>query len=428
MDRNENERPVSSGIDEVFKAGAIKADAPKNSANAADSAPAGEHSEAQRSGGNSRRDRRNRRGRHRGCGSNDNRSIPEDTESIDDLAASDKVSEPDEEDFEGSVETLGAGGFDDSGKIIYDDPDISGTRSYTELVLTTEAPETVEVAGVRFRDTGKTYYFAPKHLKLKKGDQVIVETTRGLEFGVINTANTFVPVSAIVPPLRPVVRIATDEDRSKFETNLQKEKESFAICLEKIREHKLEMKLIDAEYTFDQSKLTFYFSADGRVDFRDLVKDLAGVFRTRIELRQIGIRDEAKLVGGLGVCGQPFCCSTFLSDFAQVSIKMAKEQNLSLNSAKISGSCGRLMCCLRFENDTYAEEKKLTPPVGSRVNTADGAGVVVESAPLRGKIKVRFGDEANAKVTEYDRGDVTVISKGAPEKKKEEPSEETEEQ
>ena len=283
--------------------------------------------------------------------------------------------------------------------------------------MSTRSPETAEVVGVRFKDTGKTYYFSPVSRPYEKGWHVIVETSRGLEYGTVSVSNTRVPVSTIVPPLRPVIRKATEADETKYINNREKEKEAFSVCLEKIREHELDMKLIEAEYTFDQSKLTFYFSADGRVDFRELVKDLAGVFRTRIELRQIGIRDEAKLVGGLGVCGRPFCCSTFLSDFVQVSIKMAKEQNLSLNSAKISGSCGRLMCCLRYEHDTYAEELKHTPPVGSRVKTADGVGVVTETAPLRGKIKVRLGDETNQVFREFDRDDVTVLPKNRPDNK-----------
>ena len=280
-----------------------------------------------------------------------------------------------------------------------------------EVELVTEAPATVEVVGIRFKNTGKVYYFAPGNIKLKKGDSAIVETARGTEYGFVSMGNSFVPAAEIVPPLRDVIRRATEEDSAKYEENLRREKEAFGICLEKIRSHGLEMKLIDAEYTFDQSKLTFYFSAEGRVDFRELVKDLASVFRTRIELRQIGIRDEAKLVGGLGVCGRPFCCATFLSDFVQVSIKMAKEQNLSLNSAKISGACGRLMCCLRYEHETYEEEIKKTPPCGSRVKTADGIGTVVETAPLRGKVKVKTGDEQNFVIREYDRNNVTVLPK-----------------
>jgi len=282
----------------------------------------------------------------------------------------------------------------------------------TEVTLTTSGDTTYEIVGIRFKNTGKTYYFAPGEIQLKKGDCAVVETARGLEFGFVSVGNSQVPASEIVPPLRNVIRKATEEDAVKYEEILAKEKEAFGICLEKIRTHELEMKLIDAEYTFDMSKLTFYFSANGRVDFRELVKDLASVFRTRIELHQIGIRDEAKLVGGLGVCGRPFCCTTFLSDFVQVSIKMAKEQSLSLNSAKISGACGRLMCCLRYEHDTYEEEIKKTPSVGSKVKTADGIGIVTEMYPLRGRIKVKMGDDQNPTFTEYDRDDVTVLQRG----------------
>ena len=213
----------------------------------------------------------------------------------------------------------------------------------------------VEVVGVSFRAAGKKYYFAPGRLTLSLGDEVIVETARGMEFGHVSIANTTVPASAITPPLRLVTRRATDMDRERNARNRELEVDALRICREKVARHKLEMSLISAEYTFDNSKLLFYFTAEGRVDFRELVKDLASVFHTRIELRQVGIRDEAKMLGGLGVCGRPFCCATFLPDFAQVSIKMAKEQNFSLNSAKISGACGRLMCCLRFEHESYEE-------------------------------------------------------------------------
>lgn len=272
------------------------------------------------------------------------------------------------------------------------------------------APETTEVIGVRFRDTGKVYYFSPGELHAEAGDHVIVETARGTEFGEVMIGNREIPTSEIVPPLRPAVRIATENDIERHEANLALEKNAFDICLKKIREHKLDMKLIDAEYTFDNNKLLFYFSSEGRVDFRELVKDLASVFRTRIELRQIGIRDEAKMMGGIGVCGRPFCCSTFLSDFAQVSIKMAKEQNLSLNSAKISGACGRLMCCLNYEYKTYEEELRLTPPTGSRVKTSDGVGVVTEISPLTGMLKVSLTDrQGNAISRSFHRDTVTVL-------------------
>ncbi len=272
------------------------------------------------------------------------------------------------------------------------------------------APETTEIVGVRFRDTGKVYYFAPGELQISAGMSVIVETARGMEFGEVMIGNKNVPTSEIVPPLRSVVRIATKEDIERHEANLALEKNAFDICLKKIREHKLDMKLIDAEYTFDNNKLLFYFSSEGRVDFRDLVKDLASVFRTRIELRQIGIRDEAKMMGGIGVCGRPFCCATFLSDFAQVSIKMAKEQNLSLNSAKISGTCGRLMCCLNYEYQTYEEELRLTPPVGSRVKTEEGQGMITEINPLTGMVKVSLSDkQGNNVIHSFHRDAVTVL-------------------
>ncbi len=273
------------------------------------------------------------------------------------------------------------------------------------------APQTTEVIGVRFRETGKIYYFAPGNLKIQADTPLIVETARGLEYGVATTDNKMVPTSEIVPPLRPVIRIANQNDLERHEANIALEKNAFDICLAKIREHNLEMKLIAAEYTFDNNKLLFYFSAEGRVDFRELVKDLASVFRTRIELRQIGIRDEAKMMGGIGICGRPFCCATFLSDFAQVSIKMAKEQNLSLNSAKISGTCGRLMCCLNYEYRTYEEELRLTPPVGSKVKTDEGVGSISEITPLTGMLKVALTDkQGNTIYRNCHRDNVTVLS------------------
>ena len=262
-----------------------------------------------------------------------------------------------------------------------------------EPVVEQKTNAEVEIIGVKFKPSGKTYYFAAEKNHAKTDDRVIVETSRGLEIGIVATPNKMVKESEIVPPLRPVVRIASVADIKHAEENKAKEAEAFEICKKKIAEHKLEMSLVEAEYTFDNSKLLFYFTSYGRVDFRDLVKDLASVFRTRIELRQIGIRDEAKLLGGLGVCGRPFCCSSFLSDFVQVSIKMAKEQNFSLNSAKISGACGRLMCCLRYEHETYEEAIKKTPPLGSTVKTPAGNGVVVETNPLAELIKVRLEDK-----------------------------------
>lgn len=271
------------------------------------------------------------------------------------------------------------------------------------------------VTGIRFRPSGKIYYFDPAGLACAEGAHVIVETARGLEYGIVALETRQVSGKDVVLPLRRVVRMATEEDERRHESNLEKETEAFNLCLSRIEAHRLDMKLVDVEYAFDNSKLLFYFTSEDRVDFRDLVKDLASVFRTRIELRQIGIRDEAKLMGGLGVCGRPFCCKSFLPDFVQVSIKMAKEQNLSLNSAKISGACGRLMCCLRYEYDTYVEESALTPKVDAIVDTPDGEGIVTESSPLKGIVKVVLDKEPNASHI-YRREDVTV--KGHAKKRK----------
>jgi len=247
-----------------------------------------------------------------------------------------------------------------------------------------------EVVGVRFRRAGKIYYFDPRHLKLKVGDDVIVETSRGLEFGEVVQPNKEVSEEEIVPPLRPVCRIATEADYKQLAENREKEKEAMRICLEKIAKHKLEMKLVDVEYTFDHNKIIFYFTADGRVDFRELVKDLASVFRTRIELRQIGVRDEAKMLGGLGPCGRSLCCATFLGDFDPVSIRMAKEQNLSLNPTKISGICGRLMCCLRYEADHYEFSKGELPSPGDLVITPNGEGKVISQNLLKKTVLVEL--------------------------------------
>ena len=274
-----------------------------------------------------------------------------------------------------------------------------------------EDEKCVEIIGIRFKAGGKTYYFEPNGIVAPRGAYAIVETARGLEYGEVATPNSMVPESETVPPLRPVIRLATDADKKHHAENKEKEQNAFHICNEKILAHGLDMKLIDSQYTFDNSKLLFYFTSSGRVDFRELVKDLASVFKTRIELRQIGIRDEAKLIGGLGICGRPLCCAVFLSDFGQVSIKMAKEQNLSLNSAKISGACGRLMCCLRYEHEVYAEEIKLTPPVDSKVKTPDGIGTVTEISPLVGKIKVRLDDKPDQQPRPFHRDEVTVIGR-----------------
>ena len=245
------------------------------------------------------------------------------------------------------------------------------------------------VIGVRFRPAGKIYFFAPGKYNIHTGDKVIVETARGVEFGTVVTGQRDVEDDKITQPLKPVIRIATQDDIRKEEKNREKEKEAFGICLEKIRKHGLEMKLIDAEYTFDNNKVLFYFTADGRIDFRELVKDLASVFRTRIELRQIGVRDETKIRGGIGICGRPLCCNTYLSEFAPVSIKMAKEQNLSLNPSKISGVCGRLMCCLTNEEETYEELNSRLPSNGDHVTTPEGLKGDVQSVNvLRQQVKV----------------------------------------
>jgi len=276
---------------------------------------------------------------------------------------------------------------------------------------TEQSDKKVEVVGIKFKESGKTYYFAPAGFSLHVGQHAIVKTTRGLEYGEVAIANTMVNESETVPPLRSVARIATPVDIKHHEENKEKENEAFCVCNEKIISHKLDMKLIDAQYTFDNSKLLFYFTSSGRVDFRELVKDLAAVFRTRIELRQIGIRDEAKMIGGLGMCGRPLCCSMFLTDFGQVSIKMAKEQNLSLNSAKISGICGRLMCCLRYEQDTYDYEIKHTPPVDTLVRTVDGVGTICEISPLAGTVKVRLDDKPDVPPKSYKREELKILKK-----------------
>ena len=247
----------------------------------------------------------------------------------------------------------------------------------------------IKIIGVRFRNAGKIYYFDPKKLPIKKGDHVIVETARGIEYGSVVADAREVTDDQVVQPLKPVIRIANADDNARDQRNKEKEKEAFRICLEKIRKHKLEMKLIDTEYTFDNNKVLFYFTADGRIDFRELVKDLASVFKTRIELRQIGVRDETKVVGGVGLCGRELCCHTFLSEFAPVSIKMAKEQNLSLNPTKISGVCGRLMCCLKHEQETYEDLNSRLPGIGDYVTARDGSkGEVSSVNVLRQLVKV----------------------------------------
>ena len=250
------------------------------------------------------------------------------------------------------------------------------------------------VISVRFRSGCKTYFFDPGDVQVQTGDHVIVETAQGLEYAQCTMGNHPVDDCCVIQPLRPMVRVATENDRRTAAHNRAREKEAFDICQKKILQHKLEMKLVEAEYTLDRSKIMFYFTADGRVDFRELVKDLAGIFHTRIELRQIGVRDESKMIGGLGICGQPFCCSRFLKDFQPVSIKMAKEQGLSLNPTKISGACGRLMCCLAYEENAYEYLNSIMPMVGSTVRTPDGLGTVLEVNPVSGYLRVRCGTES----------------------------------
>ncbi len=290
-----------------------------------------------------------------------------------------------------------------NGKNINNGPDVSSAP----------LPEKVEVVGINFRTAGKIYYFSPSGISFTLGDKVIVETARGVEMGTVKIPNKTVPSSEIIPPLKSVTRLATAEDLERDAKNHELEMDAAVICKRKIEAHKLDMSLVAVEYTFDNSKLIFYFTAESRVDFRELVKDLASTFHTRIELRQIGIRDEAKMMGGLAVCGRKYCCAGFLTDFVQVSIKMAKEQNFSLNSAKVSGACGRLLCCLRYEHETYEEALKSTPPVNSLVSTADGEGTVIETKPLASEIKVRLTNDDKEAVKVYKCRDVKVLKYGS---------------
>lgn len=268
------------------------------------------------------------------------------------------------------------------------------------------------VVGIRFRDTGKVYFFDPNKLNIKAGDHVIVETARGVECGLVAEADKEVEDDEIVAPLKPVIRIATEADMKIVEENREKEKNAFDICVKKIEEHKLDMSLTNVEYTFDGSKIIFYFTAEARVDFRELVKDLAGTFHSRIELRQIGVRDESKMLGGLGICGRPFCCSTFLNDFHSVSIKMAKEQGLSLSPGKISGTCGRLMCCLKYEQNSYDYLQKITPRKGSVVDFREGRGTVVDVSLLTGRLKVRLDSNPEGAPVSVNREEVVVVKEG----------------
>ena len=269
----------------------------------------------------------------------------------------------------------------------------------------------IKVVGVRFKKAGKIYYFDPADMNIQKDTYVVVETARGIEFGECVIGIKEINENDIVAPLKSVLRIATEEDIDRHFNNKDKEKDAFNICLKKIQEHGLTMKLIDVEYTFDNNKVIFYFTADGRVDFRELVKDLATIFKTRIELRQIGVRDEAKMLGGLGPCGRPMCCSSFLGDFASVSIKMAKEQNLSLNPTKISGICGRLMCCLNYEQSTYEDIRKRMPKVGSIVKTSEGTGEVFSNNIVKESVKVKL-KKGEEEILEEFKIDTIELIKG----------------
>ena len=288
-----------------------------------------------------------------------------------------------------------------------------------EAVLSEDAPqdtaekpvEKTTVVDIRFRNNAKTYFFDPGELKIRTGDHVIMDTSRGVEYGVCAAGNHDVPSSEIVPPLRKILRLANAQDERVNRENQEKEKRAFGVCMQKIEERKLEMQLVSAECAFDGSKILFFFTADGRVDFRELVKDLASVFRTRIELRQIGVRDKAKMVGGLGMCGRPFCCREFLDDFQPVSIKMAKTQNLSLNPTKISGVCGRLMCCLKYEQEAYEDLLRTAPKNESFVDTPDGRGTVTEVNLLRQSVKVRMEDHPET-IGSYKNCDICVLRNG----------------
>lgn len=268
------------------------------------------------------------------------------------------------------------------------------------------------VIGVRFKNVGKMYYFDPGSAQLKKGDRVIVETARGVECGEVTMENREIADENIVQPLKKLIRLATKEDLARVEENRKREKSAFDICCKKIAAHKLEMKLVEVEYTFDNSKILFYFTADGRVDFRELVKDLAGVFRTRIELRQIGVRDESKMLGGIGICGRPFCCATFLGGFQPVSIKMAKEQGLSLNPVKISGACGRLMCCLKYEQEAYQDLLRSTPKVNALVMTPDGKGTVIDQNILTGMLTIQLDKAPDAAPKTFHMKEVKLLRDG----------------
>lgn len=274
-----------------------------------------------------------------------------------------------------------------------------------------------KVVGVRFKDTGKTYYFDPQDFDIKKGQTLVVETSKGIECGVAQSGIKEVAEEEIVTPLKPVKRVASEEDKKILDENKLLEKQALSVCAEKIKKHNLDMRLTEAEYSFDRSKIIFYFTADGRVDFRELVKDLGSHFHTRIELRQIGVRDESRLLGGLGICGRPFCCSSFLDDFHSVTIKMAKDQGLSLAPSKISGTCGRLMCCLKYEQNSYEYLQKITPRKNTVVDTREGRGVVVDSSLLTGKLKVQLDKAPEGLPIVVDREDVRIIKADNKEKR-----------
>lgn len=271
----------------------------------------------------------------------------------------------------------------------------------------------VEVVGIRFKKVGKIYYFDGDGAQYEVGEHVIVETSRGIEYGTVAIPKKDIKQEDIVSPLKKVIRKATAEDDEQVKKNIVKQLDAFNVCNEKIKKHKLDMKLVDVEYTFDNNKVLFYFTADGRIDFRELVRDLASVFKTRIELRQIGVRDEAKMIGGLGICGRPFCCSTYLGEFDPVSIKMAKEQNLSLNPTKISGTCGRLMCCLKNEQAAYEDLIRKTPSVGSLVKTPDGRGVVNSVSILKGIVSVAIENGNEKEIKDYKTDEIKILKKAA---------------
>ena len=391
----QNRAPADQAEKDVVRSASAEADkapsAPKTNE---------ENHSGNREGGN----RNNRRDRHRNRHGKGDRRDRDNANANEPSVTNEAAAESEEIAYEPEAVALDSQ-IDDTPEVIVAIED--------EIVAVEDDSPKVHVSGVRFKPGGKIYYFDHGELTIKNNSYVIVDTARGLEFGEVAFGDKLVKESSLVLPLRQVVRVATKDDIDRNAANKEKEAEAFAICQEKIQKHNLDMKLIEAQYSFDNSKLLFYFTSANRVDFRELVKDLASVFKTRIELRQIGIRDEAKIMGGLGACGRPLCCASFLSDFVQVSIKMAKEQNLSLNSGKISGCCGRLMCCLQYEYQTYREEGAKTPSVDSTVKTKDGVGVVTESNALAGTIKVRLKDKPDSPPALYKREDVTIIARAA---------------